>query len=326
MSPPLLVAVFAGLTVVASLVGGWIPLVARMSHARTQMMMSLVAGLMLGVGVFHMLPHAYAQLGSLDQAVWWLMVGLLGTFFLQRFFHFHQHEAPEALLADGAQAASAFGDHADHGRSHVGPEKPRQQAGHEHCGHEHAEQGTKSFSWLGLAIGLIIHTTMDGVALAAAVESESQLHDSARLAGLGVFLAVFLHKPLDAMAIAALMMRDGWSPRARHLVNVLFSLICPLGAALFYLSLQQFQAAQQMAVGCALAISAGVFLCISLGDLLPELQFHSHDRFKLSLALILGVALAYGIGFLEESGHDHDRAHGKRSNHGHGHDQHGHDH
>ena len=52
-------------------------------------------------------------------------------------------------------------------------------------------------------------------------------------------------------------------------------------------------------VGCALAFSAGVFICISLSDLLPELEFHAHDRFKLSLALLLGVAAAWGIGYLE---------------------------
>ena len=54
-------------------------------------------------------------------------------------------------------------------------------------------------------------------------------------------------------------------------------------------------------VGCSLAFSAGVFLCISLGDLLPEVEFHSHDRLKLSLTLLLGIALAWGIGLLEPS-------------------------
>jgi zinc and cadmium transporter len=38
-----------------------------------------------------------------------------------------------------------------------------------------------------------------------------------------------------------------------------------------------------------------MFLCISLCDLLPELQFHGHDRFKLTMALLLGLALAWGI-------------------------------
>ena len=41
----------------------------------------------------------------------------------------------------------------------------------------------------------------------------------------------------------------------------------------------------------ALAFSAGTFLCIALSDLLPELQFHAHDRTKLSLALLAGFAL-----------------------------------
>jgi zinc and cadmium transporter len=52
-------------------------------------------------------------------------------------------------------------------------------------------------------------------------------------------------------------------------------------------------------VGCALAFAAGVFLCISLADLLPELAFHSHDRLPLTAVLLLGIALAWGIGFLE---------------------------
>jgi zinc and cadmium transporter len=58
-------------------------------------------------------------------------------------------------------------------------------------------------------------------------------------------------------------------------------------------------------VGATLAFSAGVFVCISLSDLLPELEFHAHDRVKLSLALLLGVAAAYGIGYLEpEDAHE----------------------
>ena len=47
------------------------------------------------------------------------------------------------------------------------------------------------------------------------------------------------------------------------------------------------------------AFSAGVFLCISLGDLLPEVHFHRHDRLKLSAALLFGVGLAFLVGFLE---------------------------
>ncbi|HIA63420.1 MAG TPA: hypothetical protein EYN93_11095 [Planctomycetaceae bacterium] len=39
-----------------------------------------------------------------------------------------------------------------------------------------------------------------------------------------------------------------------------------------------------------------------MSDLLPEVAFHSHDRGKLTAALILGLLLAVGI----ESMHSHD--------------------
>ena len=58
-------------------------------------------------------------------------------------------------------------------------------------------------------------------------------------------------------------------------------------------------------------MSAGVFICISLSDLLPEVQFHSHDRLKLSAALLLGIVTAWAIGFLEPAhthGHQHEKS------------------
>ncbi len=60
-------------------------------------------------------------------------------------------------------------------------------------------------------------------------------------------------------------------------------------------------------LGYALVFCAGTFLCIACADLLPELQFHSHDRLKLSLALLAGLAIAVAITRFgpAEPGHDH---------------------
>jgi zinc and cadmium transporter len=55
-----------------------------------------------------------------------------------------------------------------------------------------------------------------------------------------------------------------------------------------------------------LAFTAGTFLSIATSDLLPELQFHAHDRGKLSLALIAGIAVSALIGGFEMTGHGHD--------------------
>ena len=50
--------------------------------------------------------------------------------------------------------------------------------------------------------------------------------------------------------------------------------------------------ANSLLIGSALAFSAGVFLFISLSNLLPEVHFHSHDRFSMSLALLLGIGFS----------------------------------
>jgi zinc and cadmium transporter len=99
------------------------------------------------------------------------------------------------------------------------------------------------------------------------------------------------------------MAARGWDISKQLTVNLVFSLMCPLGAILFAIGVDQFVDFRDTILGIALAFSAGIFLCISLGDLLPEVHFHSHDRLKLSAMLLLGVAIAWAIEFLP--GHNH---------------------
>ena len=54
-----------------------------------------------------------------------------------------------------------------------------------------------------------------------------------------------------------------------------------------------------MQVDPPLAFAAGMFMCSALSDLLPELQFHQHDRVKLSAALLGGLGLAWAVGQLD---------------------------
>ncbi|MCA9183974.1 MAG: hypothetical protein KDA99_00090 [Planctomycetales bacterium] len=75
--------------------------------------------------------------------------------------------------------------------------------------------------------------------------------------------------------------------------------MCPIGATLVLFGVGPDLGSSNTSLGILLGFSAGVFLCISLSDLLPEVQFHQHDRFWLSAALLVGVALAYSIGHLE---------------------------
>jgi zinc and cadmium transporter len=151
---------------------------------------------------------------------------------------------------------------------------------------------------MGLALGLAVHTLIDGVALGAIMHAGS--HTSG-LIGIGVFLAILLHKPLDAMSIVTVMQAGGWSRGARTITNLVFALMCPLGAMLFYFGVGVADGGDHL-VAVALAFSAGAFICIALSDLLPEVHFHSHDRGKLTLAFLLGIAVAYAIGSVEPAG------------------------
>jgi zinc and cadmium transporter len=198
-------------------------------------------------------------------------------FFVQRFFHFHHHDLP-----DGDPEDCCGEDH---------------EHDHEQHAHTLADKSAKQLSWVGTALGMTLHSLLDGLALAAAVAAGAQGREP--LAGLGVALVVILHKPFDAMAVSTLMAIGGSSRLSRHLLNGLFALASPLGALLFYLGASHLAGGSAPVLGGALGFCAGSFLCIASSDLLPELQFHSHDRFKLSVMLLAGLAVAILIKQLE---------------------------
>jgi zinc and cadmium transporter len=286
-----LLVIYCALVLFASLAGGWLPLLVRLTHTRLQTAVSFVAGLMLGMALLHLIPHAAFELGSVDRVVRWALGGFLVMFFLQRFFHFHHHDLPDD---DPEDCCHHDHDH-DHGEPHA----------HAHEPHAHtlADKSAKQLSWAGTALGLSLHSLLDGFALTAAVEAEAHGHSG--LAGLGTALVVILHKPFDAMAVSTLMAVGGSSRFSRQLLNGLFALVTPLGAALFYLGASHFAESNTVFLGCALAFCGGTFLCIACSDLLPELQFHSHDRVKLSVALLAGLAVSVLIGQFETTGHEH---------------------
>ena len=94
------------------------------------------------------------------------------------------------------------------------------------------------------------------------------------------------------MAVSTLMAASGKSHFSRHVFE---RVVRPgeshwRGAVLFWG--KPFGRRQRPVLGYALAFCAGSFLCIASSDLLPELQFHSHDRLKLSAALLPGLTVA----------------------------------
>jgi zinc and cadmium transporter len=284
-------ATYCALVVAASVAGGLLPALLRLTHRRLEIALSFVSGVMLGVALLHLLPHALLEQAAHDPAgglahaqiervLQWLLAGFLAMFLLERAFAFHHHEIPGA--APVAHACDA------RGRSR----------------HHHV------VTWTGAAIGLAAHGVTEGVALAASLASAAHgtAHAEAGASGLATFAVILLHKPFDSITIGTLMAAGSQPARRRHAVNALFALAVPAGAMLFELGFFSSQGSG-LVIAAALAFSAGTFLCISLSDLLPELQFHRHDRGVLTVALVLGLAVAWAVSWAEGRwGHaDHAR-------------------
>ena len=329
--PVLLLTIYSLLVVLASLSGGWLSASLKISHRRMEIALSFIAGAMLGVAFLHLIPHAIiARSGlvpetaaarplnhtELSTIMLWMLAGFLGMFILERFVSFHVHEPPEVLehadhLAHDDDATKAHGVHA------VGPHDNHHDHRDHACAHNDIPTSTgaaQGYTWRGAFAGLALHSICCGIAMAASVAGEAAHveaahagHDhgpdtSFRLLGLGTFLIVALHKPFDSLTLLSLMAADGRSLAQRHLVNLLYSLSVPIGVLLFHFGLGHDPEREAQVISAALAFSAGMFICISLSDLLPELQFHRHDRVKLTLALLLGLALAWAVGLLEGMG------------------------
>src|SRR5687767_14168797 len=104
----------------------------RLTHRRMEVALSFISGVMVGVAALLLLPHAFemriegtqVQLahendahslghGLITPVMLWMLGGFLAMFFIERFFCFHHHDAPES---NGAEPAPACGhEHGDHG-------------------------------------------------------------------------------------------------------------------------------------------------------------------------------------------------------------------
>jgi zinc and cadmium transporter len=264
--------IFSVALLAASLLGSWLPRQITMTHTRTQMVLSLVSGLMLGVALYHLIPHSFGLAGDIDLVMAWALVGLVFMLLLLRLFHFHQHDFVAAAGSSELSSAEA--------QSHA----------HSHA-HAHSHPSDRGIGALGLFTGLCVHTVIDGIALGAVMLSDHGL-------GLGVFLAILLHKPLDSLSIETVMANAGWTSAQRWSAAILFSVLCPLAAMALYLGMTPYLESSLWLSGI-LAFAGGAFICIALSDLLPEVQFHSHDRVRLTLLFLMGIGLALGIGWFE---------------------------
>ena len=147
-------------------------------------------------------------------------------------------------------------------------------APHFHFGEEH-HHVTKLVSFSALA-GLILHTFVDGVAIASGFGVSTAL-------GLLVFFAILLHKLPEGLAISSLFLASGESRRAAFGASVALAISTLIGALLTQ--------ALPILGKYGLPIAAGVSLYVGASNLVPE--FQGKREWRLPISFFVGCALYY---------------------------------
>src|SRR5262249_46448373 len=137
--------VYSAAILAFSLMGGWLPFRGKVPHSRLQMYLSLSAGVMLGAAFFHVMPEAMEYSGPLFG--WWMALGAVGLFLIERFLAPHTHETDSKLQHEHAHEPG--------------------------CEHDHAHRAAPPVAGWCAVLGLTIHTFMNGVGLAGEVQADS---------------------------------------------------------------------------------------------------------------------------------------------------------
>ena len=249
-----------------SILGGLVPQFTKLTHTGTQLFMASVAGFLVGVALLHIVPHGVEHFDEFNpgtgvqQCVTWMVVGIGLMFGAMRLSNYHQHES--VSTADDP------------------PARPK-------------------VTWIGILVGMTIHTMVEGFALGTSIVSHnSSLAVNSSLT-IAVFLAIMLHKPLDALTVLGVMKASDSTSRQRWIVNFVFAAVGPVIMFLTMFVLFRFDELVEQFVGYVLSIVAGALLCLAMSDLLPEAQYHRHDILKTIVTFAFGLLVAFALTFVE---------------------------
>ena len=142
------------------------------------------------------------------------------------------------------------------------------------------EEGECDYHKIGLAayIGIGFHSLLDGFAIGAGHMMNLTVV---------ILLAVTVHKFPAALALSSILIKAGEYTRNRVVASMfIFSLATPVGALL---SLSILKRVDPYFVGWGIGLSAGIFLFIAIGDLLPTVHEESEKKYQNLICLCLGI-------------------------------------
>lgn len=152
---------------------------------------------------------------------------------------------------------------------------------HDHESHEHT-----LFTKTVLA-GDAFHNFIDGLVIALAFSEGTAV-------GITATVAIFFHEVPQEIGDFGVLLHAGYKKSKIIWLNILTALTTPFGAILGYLLLPWIS----QYIPFFLAFAAGIFIYISVSDLLPELKdkkTHWSDVFHI-VSIIFGVAVIWMLG------------------------------
>jgi ZIP family zinc transporter len=237
----------------STMLGGFAAL--RLRH-RLHVFMALAAGVVVATAVADLLPEAFelagpgGSLGVGAAAV----VGFVGFSLVEAFLH-----------------QSSF-EHAGGGHDH---DDADHETGAAVAGAAPVGQPSRILGVLP-PISLIIHSTLDGLAIGLAFQAGGSI-------GVIVLFAVLAHDFADGMNVVTLALDAARGERLAVVLLVVDAIAPVAGAALSTLV-----AIPPGALGLLLATFAGVFIAVGAGHLLPEAQ-HRDPRSGPALVALSGA-------------------------------------
>lgn len=147
-------------------------------------------------------------------------------------------------------------------------------AKHFHFGEE-VHKVTKVVSSSAL-VGLMLHTFVDGVAIASSFQASNSL-------GILVFVAILLHKFPEGLAISSLFLAAGSTRQRALAAGSALGLATIVGAIV--------TGYVETLASYGLALAAGVALYVGASNLVPE--FQRATGWRLPVSFFLGCALYY---------------------------------
>ncbi len=228
-------------------------------------LVAFALGTLLGAVFFDLLPEVLELRGGYDVLIpIGILVGMLSVYLLENLVRWHHHHSVEHPLFN---SGSVSGN-----------------------GHE-----VKPYVYNNL-IGDGLHNFIDGLAMAVAFNVSFEL-------GFVAFLAILVHELAQEIGDFSILIKGGLSVRKALVFNFISALTSVFGAliGIFLVNFPEFSAWVNIITAVVLSFTMGIFLYLSLSDLVPEL----HEEVKLSTSIfvvivgILGVVIIYLVTLLE---------------------------